>query len=50
MAERIKVDHENFDEMDFDNADKKTEMEKSIVNMENRYDTLINQLSNMSFE
>lgn len=48
---RCKADvRENFDEMDFDNADKKTEMEKSIVNMENRYDSLINQLSNMSFE
>ena len=41
---------ENFEEMDFENADKRTQMEQNIINMEMKYDSLINELRNMSFE
>jgi len=41
---------ENFNEMDFENADKRTKMEEHIANMETKYDSLINSLNNMSFE
>ncbi|CBK73064.1 hypothetical protein CIY_00740 [Butyrivibrio fibrisolvens 16/4] len=41
---------ENFNEMDFENADKRTQMETHIVSMENKYDSIINELNNMSFE
>ena len=48
---RCKKDvRENFTEMDFENADKRTKMEEHISNMEKKYDGLINELNSMSFE
>ena len=41
---------ENFTEMDFENADKRTKMEEYISNMEKKYDGLIKELNDMSFE
>ena len=41
---------ENFEEMDFENADKRTMVEEYISNMEGKYDSLISELNNMSFE
>jgi hypothetical protein len=48
---RCKKDvRENFTEMDFENADKRKSMETHIANMERKYDSLISELNNMSFE
>ena len=41
---------ENFEEMDFENADKRTTMEGYVINMENKYDSIISELNSMSFE
>ena len=41
---------ENFEEMDFENADKRTKMEEYISNMEMKYDSLISELNGMCFE
>ena len=41
---------ENFNEMDFENADKRTQMEKYIEKMEKKYDSLISDLKSLSFE
>ncbi|WP_458459684.1 hypothetical protein [Pseudobutyrivibrio sp.] len=49
--ERCKKDvRENFTEMDFENADKRKQMETHISNMERKYSGLINELNGMSFE
>ena len=41
---------ENFNEMDFENADKRTQMGVYISNMESKFDDLIRDLNNLSFE
>ena len=41
---------EDFTEMDFENADQRTEMEKQIEIMERAYDDGVKLLESMSFE
>ena len=49
--ESCKADvRENFEEMDFENADKRTKMEEYISNIEMKYDSLISELNGMCFE
>lgn len=41
---------EDFEEMDFQNADQRDAMEKHIENLEAEYNSLITTLNNMTFE
>ncbi|MCR5195466.1 MAG: hypothetical protein K6D38_04055 [Pseudobutyrivibrio sp.] len=41
---------ENFNEMDFENADKETKMEEYISSIETKFDSMINVLNSIGFE
>lgn len=41
---------EDFEEMDFQNADQRDAMERYIENLEAEYNSLITTLNNMTFE
>lgn len=48
---KLKEDiREDFEEMDFVNADQRDAMETYIEDIESEYDALITMLNNMSFE
>lgn len=47
LKERVR---EEFIEMDFENADKRDEMERKVERLESEYKELISKLESMSFE